>query len=86
MARESEMLDGREDQATGLRRLFRRAPPSVVAVFACGKDARELAAQALISLARGAGRVVVDVVFRGRIQLSRSSAPSGLNHAPNCGT
>ncbi len=29
------MLDGREDQAAGLRRLFRRAPPQVVALV-CG--------------------------------------------------
>lgn len=32
------MLDGREDQATGLRRLFRRAPPAVVALYATGRQ------------------------------------------------
>jgi flagellar biosynthesis protein FlhG len=30
------MIDGREDQATGLRRLFRQAPPAVVTLYATG--------------------------------------------------
>lgn len=33
------MIDGREDQAAGLRRLFRKAPPAVVAVYATGHRA-----------------------------------------------
>ena len=31
------MIDGREDQAAGLRRLFRQTPPSVVAFYATGR-------------------------------------------------
>lgn len=31
------MIDPREDQAAGLRRLFRRAPPTVVALYATGR-------------------------------------------------
>ena len=31
------MLDGREDQAAGLRRLFRRAPPQVGALYVSGR-------------------------------------------------
>ena len=38
------MLDGREDQAAGLRRLFRRAPPKVVALYAGGRRAADNAA------------------------------------------
>lgn len=37
------MLDGREDQAAGLRRLFRRAPPNVVALFVTGHARAEIA-------------------------------------------
>jgi flagellar biosynthesis protein FlhG len=33
------MIDAREDQAAGLRRLFRKAPPAVVAVYATGHRA-----------------------------------------------
>lgn len=40
------MLDGREDQAAGLRRLFRRAPPQVVALYAGGRRAADNAALA----------------------------------------
>ena len=64
------MLDGREDQATGLRRLFRRAPPSVVAMFACGRDPRSLAAQMLLGMGRGAGRVAVLDEGRGETALA----------------
>ncbi|MCL1860994.1 MAG: flagellar FleN [Proteobacteria bacterium] len=31
------MIDGREDQAAGLRRLFRQTPPAVVAYYATGR-------------------------------------------------
>lgn len=47
------------DQAAGLRRLFRRAPSAVVALFASGRAPRELAAQTLTALTEGARRVVV---------------------------
>ncbi|MCB1906767.1 MAG: flagellar FleN [Rhodocyclaceae bacterium] len=53
------MLNGREDQASGLRRLFRRAPPTVVAMYACGRAPRRLAARTLLELAHHAPRVMV---------------------------
>jgi len=59
------MLDGREDQASGLRRLFRRAPPTVVALFACGRSPRRLAAQTLLQMARRTTRVAVLDEARG---------------------
>lgn len=64
------MLDGREDQATGLRRLFRRSPPSVVAFFVCGKDARGLAGRAMVAMARGAHRLAVLDEARGEAALA----------------
>ncbi|MBL8460697.1 MinD/ParA family protein [Zoogloea sp.] len=47
------------DQAAGLRRLFRRTPSAVVALFASGRAPRALALQALVALTEGARRVVV---------------------------
>lgn len=58
------MLDGREDQAAGLRRLFRRAPPNVVALFVTGHGRAAiagLAARRLVS----EGRVAVLDEARG---------------------
>lgn len=46
------------DQAAGLRRLFRRTPSPVVALFACGRAPRALAVQTLTALTDGARRVV----------------------------
>ena len=46
------------DQAAGLRRLFRRAPSAVVALFASGRAPRQLAVQTLVALTEGARRVV----------------------------
>ena len=46
------------DQAAGLRRLFRRTPSAVVALFASGRAPRELAVQTLAALTEGARRVV----------------------------
>ncbi|MCB1955424.1 MAG: flagellar FleN [Rhodocyclaceae bacterium] len=55
------MLDGREDQASGLRRLFRRAPPTVVAMFTAGRAPNALAARTLTDLAsRARGVAVLD--------------------------
>ena len=47
------------DQAAGLRRLFRRTPSAVVALFASGRSPRALAIQTLTALTEGARRVVV---------------------------
>ena len=46
-------MNPREDQAAGLRRLFRRAPPTVVALYATG---RSRAATALLAAHRIAGQ------------------------------
>jgi flagellar biosynthesis protein FlhG len=46
------------DQAAGLRRLFRRTPAGVVALFASGRAPRDLAIQTLTALTEGARRVV----------------------------
>lgn len=46
------------DQAAGLRRLFRRTPSAVVALFISGRSPRDLAVQTLLALTDGARRVV----------------------------
>ena len=53
------MLDGREDQAAGLRRLFRRAPPQVVALYAGGRRSADNAALAAHRIAGRSERVLV---------------------------
>jgi len=53
------MLDGREDQAAGLRRLFRRTPPQVVALYACGRHRTHNAVLAAHRIAGRAERVLI---------------------------
>lgn len=53
------MLDGREDQAAGLRRLFRRTPPQVVALYACGRHRTHNAVLAAHRIAGHAERVLI---------------------------
>ncbi|QID18396.1 MinD/ParA family protein [Nitrogeniibacter mangrovi] len=53
------MIDGREDQAAGLRRLFRKAPPTVVALFSTGHHAPTSAARAIERIGHQAHRVLV---------------------------
>ncbi len=53
------MIDGREDQAAGLRRLFRKAPPTVVALFSTGRYARASAAYAIKRIGHQAHRVLL---------------------------
>lgn len=53
------MIDAREDQAAGLRRLFRKAPPTVTALFATGHHARASAAQAIRAIGHQAHRALV---------------------------
>ena len=52
------MLDGREDQAAGLRRLFRRTPPNVAALFVTGHDRSAIAGLAARRMSRE-GRVAL---------------------------
>ena len=47
------MIDGREDQASGLRRLFRKRPPAVVVMYATG---RHRASNAILAAHRIAGQ------------------------------
>jgi len=53
------MIDAREDQAAGLRRLFRRAPPVVVALYAAGINGPQLALRSAYRLAAKGGRVLL---------------------------
>ena len=53
------MIDTREDQAAGLRRLFRRTPPTVVAMYATGRSKARSAIETSYRLAGSAGRVLL---------------------------
>lgn len=53
------MIDPSEDQAAGLRRLFRRAPPTVVALYATGRSHAAVAVQAAYRIAGLAERVLI---------------------------
>lgn len=53
------MIDCHEDQAAGLRRLFRRAPPTVVALYATGRRRTAMAVQAAFRIASRAERVLI---------------------------
>jgi flagellar biosynthesis protein FlhG len=53
------MLHTISDQAAGLRRLFRRAPPAVLALFTVGRSPTRLACETLQALTEGGRRVVV---------------------------
>ncbi|AUN95565.1 flagellar FleN [Pseudazoarcus pumilus] len=53
------MIDCHEDQAAGLRRLFRRAPPKVVALYAAGRARAAIAVRAAYRVARLAERVLI---------------------------
>ncbi|NTV09438.1 MAG: MinD/ParA family protein [Zoogloea sp.] len=53
------MLDGCADQASGLRRIFRRKPPVVVALFATGRTPSSVAMDALASMCGRGRRVIV---------------------------
>lgn len=53
------MIDQREDQAAGLRRLFRRAPPTVVALYATGHNRVCSTVQTAYRIAGQAERVLI---------------------------
>lgn len=59
------MIDSHEDQAAGLRRLFRRAPPTVVALYTAGRARAQIAVQAARRLAGAVERVLVLDEVRG---------------------
>lgn len=53
------MIDALEDQAAGLRRLFRRAPPTVVALFATGRHRAASAVETCYRIAGNDGRLLL---------------------------
>lgn len=53
------MIDSMEDQAAGLRRLFRRTPPTVVALYATGRRRAGIAVQTAYRIAGQAERVLL---------------------------
>ncbi|MBR0565968.1 flagellar FleN [Azoarcus sp. L1K30] len=72
------MIDGREDQAAGLRRLFRHAPPGVVALYASGRNRCQNAILAAHRIAGQAHRVLVLDEATGDESLGAALAlPSG---------
>lgn len=74
------MIDPREDQAAGLRRLFRRAPPTVVALYATGRHRGHVALQTAHRIAGQAGRVLLLDEAPGDDALSRTlGLPDGAD-------
>lgn len=63
------MIEHHEDQAAGLRRLFRRAPPTVVALYATGRDRAVTAVRTAFRLAARAERVLILDEARGEQSL-----------------
>ncbi|MDX9698827.1 MAG: flagellar FleN [Rhodocyclaceae bacterium] len=53
------MIDPREDQAAGLRRLFRKAPPTVVALYATGRNKLSTTVQTAYGIAGHSDRVLI---------------------------
>ncbi|HJV25274.1 MAG TPA: flagellar FleN [Aromatoleum sp.] len=64
------MIDPHEDQAAGLRRLFRRAPPVVVALYAAGRNPGQIALQAAHRVAGHRERVLMLDEVRGERSLA----------------
>lgn len=68
------MLEAREDQAAGLRRLFRRTPPQVVALYACGRHRTHSAVLAAHRIAGHAERVLILDEAEGEASLAAALA------------
>lgn len=64
------MIDSHEDQAAGLRRLFRRAPPTVVALYVTGRGRATTAVRTAYRLAARAERVLILDEARGEQALA----------------
>ncbi|MDX5363411.1 MAG: flagellar FleN [Pseudazoarcus pumilus] len=64
------MIDSHEDQAAGLRRLFRREPPTVVALYTTGKGRATTAVRTAFRLAARAERVLILDEARGEHSLA----------------
>lgn len=65
------MIDSSEDQAAGLRRLFRRSPPSVVAMYVTGHSRAGVAVQTAYRIAGQSERVLL---------LDEAAGESALSH------
>lgn len=65
------MIDSSEDQAAGLRRLFRRAPPTVVAMYVTGHSRAGVAVQTAYRIAGQSERVLLLDEASGEGALSR---------------
>lgn len=74
------MIDTREDQAAGLRRLFRRAPPTVVALYATGAHR---AAAAIHVAHRVAGRSSGVLLLDEAAGQESLAVPLGLADGPD---
>lgn len=74
------MVDPREDQAAGLRRLFRQAPPQVVALYSTGRLRAENAVLAAHRVACHAQRVLLVDEAEGEAALG---AALGLDAGPD---
>ncbi|KON80723.1 flagellar FleN [Azoarcus sp. PA01] len=74
------MIDAREDQAAGLRRLFRRAPPTVVALYATGARRAAAAVHVAHRVASRNSRVLLLDEAAGQESLA---APLGLADGPD---
>lgn len=66
------MIDSHEDQAAGLRRLFRRAPPTVVALYSAGRQRATIAVRTAHRIAARAERVLLLDEARGEHALANA--------------
>jgi flagellar biosynthesis protein FlhG len=78
--KEPEMIDGREDQAAGLRRLFRQTPPSVVAFYATGRHRVHHAILAAYRIAEQRHKVLL---LDEAVGIDALAGPLGLNSEPD---
>jgi flagellar biosynthesis protein FlhG len=74
------MIDGREDQAVGLRRLFRKTPPAVVAFYATG---RYRVQHAVLTARRIAGQRHKVLLLDEAVGDEALAEPLGLNPGPD---
>jgi len=80
------MFDKREDQAAGLRRLFRRAPPQVVALYACGRHRSHNAVLAAHRIAGHAERVLILDEAEGEVGLATALQQHPVPTCFSCST
>lgn len=74
------MIDRRNDQAAGLRRLFRKSPPLVMVLYASGRQRHQHVLQAARRFSVAAERVLIIDEAQGDASLGRLS---GLEEGPD---